>query len=247
MQVTASGGSGSGAVSYQVVDGSASGCAVDASSGVVTSTSPGTCVVQVTKGASGDYLAQVSPLSVVTFVATPQLSALILTSTRGVFATPLTLTTSGGSGSGAVSYRVSDGSARGCVLTSSAGELTSSSAGTCVVQVIKAASGDFEAQLSALTRVRLSANTPVAPIVRLVRARDGHAIVSLTDSDLGGDPETAVQYSLDGGTWKSAIRLGHGHVEITGLHALSQVSLRLRVYTAAGHSAPSVPVHFVAR
>jgi hypothetical protein len=51
-----SGGSGSGAVSYSVTTGTASNCAINSNSGVLTATTSGTCLVTATKAASTDYL-----------------------------------------------------------------------------------------------------------------------------------------------------------------------------------------------
>ena len=61
---------------------------------------------------------------------------LTVTSTSGVYGTALALTTSGGSGTGAVSYAVTNGTASGCALFYAA--LLSTSAGTCIVVATKA-------------------------------------------------------------------------------------------------------------
>src|SRR5580704_10359627 len=81
-------------------------------------------------------------------------AALTITSTSGSFATPLTLTTSGGSGTGAVTYVVNaGGTASGCAVSS--GQLNSTSAGTCFVTATKAADANYNAISSAPTTVTL--------------------------------------------------------------------------------------------
>ena len=62
----------------------------------------------------------------------------------------ITITTSGGSGAGALSYQVvTAGSAAGCRITTDGTGVTSSSAGVCQVTATKAASGIYDAIISA--------------------------------------------------------------------------------------------------
>ena len=78
-------------------------------------------------------------------------AALAVTSTSGTFGTGLALTTSGGSGTGDVSYAVVDGTASGCSV--SGGLLSASSAGTCLVTATKAADSEYNAASSQRTTV----------------------------------------------------------------------------------------------
>ena len=55
-------------MTYSVADGTASGCEI--TNGVLTATSPGTCVVTVTKAADATYLA-ISASQIFTFTAPP--------------------------------------------------------------------------------------------------------------------------------------------------------------------------------
>jgi hypothetical protein len=82
---------------------------------------------------------------------TPQ-SALSITTLSGRVGTPLTLATTGGSGTGAVSYSVTNGTAMGCTV--SGRSLRAKSAGTCIVTATKAADSTYLA-------VSSSANTVV--------------------------------------------------------------------------------------
>ena len=75
-------------------------------------------------------------------------SALSIRYISGTFGTPLTLVTSGGSSSGAVTYSATNGSATGC--TESAGVLSVTSSGTCLV-VATMAGGDNYTDVSSAT------------------------------------------------------------------------------------------------
>jgi hypothetical protein len=151
LTLTTSGGSGSGAVSYTAVDGTASGCSISAGSLRVTST--GTCLVTATKAGDGNYNSASSPQTTVTFGQADQ-SPLSINSTSGTYGTGLTLTTSGGSGTGAVSYSAVDGTASGCSVT--AGILSVTSTGTCLVTATKAADTDYNAVSSPSTTVSIA-------------------------------------------------------------------------------------------
>ena len=82
-------------------------------------------------------------------------AALTLTSVTGTLAKPLILTTSGGSGSGAVVYTVTNGTATGCVISGSS--LDATSAGTCLVTATKAADTTYSAVSSLATTVTFRA------------------------------------------------------------------------------------------
>ena len=82
-------------------------------------------------------------------------AALIVTSTAGTYGTPLPLTTSGGSGTGVVTYAVANGTALGCAV-SILDQLTSTSAGTCVVTATKAADANYNLTTSAPATVTLA-------------------------------------------------------------------------------------------
>ncbi len=84
-------------------------------------------------------------------------SALSITSTTGVFGTPLALTTSGGSGTGAITFSATNGTALGCSVSVST--LSSSSAGTCVITASKASDGTYASTNSVPTTVTLSPAT----------------------------------------------------------------------------------------
>jgi hypothetical protein len=194
LMLTTSGGSGTGAVSYSTVDGSALGCSV--SNGMLLATSAGTCVVAATKAGDGNYLA-LSTVSIVTFTLAINVSqaTLTVTSTSGTGGTPLTLTTSGGSGTGALSYSVVNGTASGCAISN--GALSATSAGTCVVTATKAADATYGSVSSSATFVTLAIGTQGALKVTSISGTLGTAL-TLTTS--GGSGTGALSYSVLNGT-----------------------------------------------
>jgi hypothetical protein len=194
LTLATSGGSGTGAVSYSAVDGTASGCSI--SNGTLSATSAGTCVVAATKATDGTYL-PVSTVGIVTFALATNVaqSALIVTSTSGIGGTPLTLATSGGSGSGAVSYSVVNGTASGCAISN--GALSALTAGTCVVTATKAADATYASASSSATAVTLAIGSQGALSVTSISGTLGSPL-TLTTS--GGSGTGAVSYSVVNGT-----------------------------------------------
>jgi len=78
-------------------------------------------------------------------------SALSVTSVTGHVGSSLALTTSGGSGTGAVSFTVTNGTASGCTVSGTS--LTATTTGTCVVTATKAADSTYLAASSPATTV----------------------------------------------------------------------------------------------
>ncbi len=138
LTLTSSGGSGTGPVTYRVLDGTATGCSISA--GQLRAATSGTCVVTATKASDPVYNSIDSSATSVTMIKRDQ-SPLAVTSLKGVVGTALTLTSSGGSGTGPVTYRVLDGTATGCSISS--GHLSASTAGTCVVTATKAGDATY--------------------------------------------------------------------------------------------------------
>lgn len=115
----------------------------------VTITSPGTCVLTATDLSRPLTTAQASVQ-----VGQPQ-PTLVVSSTKGFFKTPLKLTTTGGAGTGAVTFTVVNGTAKNCAIVN--GTLKTSSQGTCIVTATKAASGNYAQATSAATTVTIGA------------------------------------------------------------------------------------------
>ena len=136
----------------------------------------------------------------VTYVATPTpplfspQAALAITTTGAPFngtAFALTLATSGGSGTGAVTYTVTSGTASGCSV--SGATLTSNSAGSCVVTATKASSAEYLPISSPATTVTFSLATQSPLTIERTKGTVGRA---LTLSTRGGSGNGAVTYQV---------------------------------------------------
>ena len=86
-------------------------------------------------------------------VGQPQV-ALAITSTSGYLDSPITLVVSGGSGTGAVTFTVTNGTATGCAITT--GVLSATAGGTCIVTATKAAAAPYAVATSAATTITIS-------------------------------------------------------------------------------------------
>ncbi len=112
-------------------------------------TTPGTCALVAT-----DSTRIITTATATVTVGQPQ-PTLVVSSTTGFFKTPLKLTTTGGAGTGAVTFTVANGTAKNCAIVN--GALTTSSQGTCIVTATKAASGNYAQATSAATTVTIGA------------------------------------------------------------------------------------------
>nr|MBW4077265.1 hypothetical protein [Acidobacteriota bacterium] len=166
LTLTLSGGSGTGAVTYVVTNAGTANCSITGNA--VSATSAGTCTVMVTKAADASYLVAASAATTVTFttVALVAQAALTLVSTRSTVGTALTLTLSGGSGTGAVTYVVTNAGTANCSITGNA--VSATSAGTCTVMVTKAADATYQSASSAAITVTFRA-TVVPMRLRAIR------------------------------------------------------------------------------
>jgi outer membrane protein OmpA-like peptidoglycan-associated protein len=140
------------------------------------------------------------PVFVVASPATKAQATLRVTSTSGVVGTPLTLAMRGGSGTGAVSYVVTNGTASRCSIKANA--LSATSAGTCLVTATKAADANYSAISSVRTTVSLS--LPARPATLSLNfaagksslsAGEKRALVSLSHKLLAGASVTITGYA----------------------------------------------------
>ncbi len=99
-------------------------------------------------------------------------SPLAVTSLRGYYGRTLVLSTSGGSGTGTVSFAVANGSATGCAL--SGNTLSYTSTGTCLVTASKAGDGSYLSTTSTSTTVTIQRlPIPAATRVTFIANRSG--------------------------------------------------------------------------
>jgi hypothetical protein len=133
-------------------------------------------------------------------------AALTLNSTSGTYGTPLRLTTTGGSGTGAVSYSTSTG---GCNITNT-DSLTVTSAVTCSVTATKAADANYTAISSSATNV-VFATRPITIKAAAKSATYTGSSVSVSNSYsitsgtlAGSDTFTALTYTYSSGGYSAS-------------------------------------------
>ena len=182
--LVANGGSGTGAYAFTTTS---AGCTI--SSSTVSRTTAGTCVVILTKAASGLYLASTSVPVTFTFAALTAQAKLVISNTArsANLKSSFTLATSGGSGLGAVTYVISGGTAGTlgsmCVLAGTT--LTATQAGTCIVIATKAANGIYSAVSSAaltFTFTKISQVITFNAVVAMVVGGSNQSLVAVSNA-----------------------------------------------------------------
>lgn len=117
-------------------------------------------------------------------VGTPQ-ATLLVSSTSGYLDAPLTLVSSGGSGTGTVTFTVTNGTATGCTITD--GALSATTGGTCIVTATKAAVTPYATGISAATTVTISSAPKALRVVgAITKGKTSH--VTITGYNFSGRP-----------------------------------------------------------
>ena len=119
-------------------------------------------------------------------------TALTITSTSGTFGAPLSLTTIGGQGTGAISYRVVDAGSANCVV--SGATLTATSGGTCTIAATKAADRNYDESISANTTVTFNRIGQSSPVV--ISTTTAVAGVNLALAASGGSGTGVMSFSV---------------------------------------------------
>ena len=158
-QLTVTGGLGTGAITYAVANTTV--CSVDAT-GLITDKTAGTCVINITKAADANYLVQTTQATVVfnKLVQSELVSVAPVSSTPFVYSPKVStqITTTGGSGTGAVTYVVDPSSSGVCSVNSSNGSITDITAGTCLINVTKASDTNYGSSSDTVTVVYTKIN-----------------------------------------------------------------------------------------
>lgn len=123
-------------------------------------TAAGTYQVIATVAADTNYISAISIPFTFAISAATQSPALVITSTSGTYGSNLTLTTSGGSGTGAVSYIIDSGP---CTVLGST--LVPSAAGTCYVTATKASDTNYFVASSTSTSISIAKATPTIALI----------------------------------------------------------------------------------
>jgi hypothetical protein len=192
--LTSSGGSGSGAVTYSA--GASTGCNITGGTTLNVSNASGTCSVTATKAADTNYLVATSASYSVTLNKAPQATLSVTAPASVTYGSTGTLTSAGGSGSGAVTY--SAGASTGCNITGGTTLNVSNASGTCSVTATKATDNNYLVATSAGYSVILNKATQATLSVAGPASVTYGSTGTLTSS--GGSGSGAVTYSAGAST-----------------------------------------------
>ena len=169
---------------------------------------------------------------------------IFITSKSGHFGTKLKLIASGGSGTGALTFSVADGTATGCAITDN--ELTSKSAGTCIVTATKGADSTYASVSSVATTVALvvpaipsKVTTSVAPGKSSVSSGARSALRALAKKLVAGAEVTITGYA------KGNAVLARSRANAVARYLKSLVSVRVTEKTVTTSSANDVTVRTI--
>ncbi len=192
--LTTTGGSGTGAVTYD--DGSSTGCTVTTGGVLTVTNASGTCNIVATKAADATYNARSSASLAVTLAKANQAAITFTDPGPVAYQDTVTLTASGGSGTGAFSYDATGST--GCTIAS-VNELTvTDNTGTCDVVATKAADNNYNAASSASTAVSMTVATQTTLVVDDPGSLAFGSTTTLTTS--GGSGTGAVTFDIGGST-----------------------------------------------
>jgi large repetitive protein len=186
-----------------VVTGGGSGpCDASLSGSSDATTYTGSCTIDnedagdtVTATYTGDSNYTVSQSNSITVEKANQPTALAVTSTSGTFGTALTLTSSGGNGTGAVTYAATTPGSAGCSVSGT--QLSATSSGTCGGTATKDEDSNYNAASSQETTITISTGAQAALTITSVT---GTYNTSLTLVTSGGSGTGAVSYAVSDGT-----------------------------------------------
>ncbi|MFT3743463.1 MAG: MBG domain-containing protein [Pyrinomonadaceae bacterium] len=150
--LSTTGGSGTGAVTFS--SGLSTGCSVSGTTLSVDDAS-GSCSITATKAADNNYNSATSaPLTVTLQAATQATLTAVSTPSTVVYGSTATLSTTGGSGTGAVTF--SSGLSTGCSVSGTTLSVDDAS-GSCSITATKAADNNYNSATSAPLTVTLQA------------------------------------------------------------------------------------------
>lgn len=149
--LSSTGGSGTGTVTFS--HGVSTGCSVTGTTLSVTNAS-GTCEVTATKAADANYNQATSAGLTVTLTKADQATLTVDDPGTVTFGSTPQLATSGGSGTGAVTF--SDGGSAGCSVTSGGVLTVTNASAACNVTATKAADNNYNEATSAQRSITLA-------------------------------------------------------------------------------------------
>jgi hypothetical protein len=177
LTLTATGGTGQGAMTWSVVSGA---CSV--SGAVLTPTAAGsTCVVQATKAADTNYLAQSSTNTTVNFARAPQSSPVVVTSMTLTYGDSSTLLATGGSGTGAFNFSKVSGP---CEVSGSS--VLPTDTGTCVVTATRLGDANYLEAPSVAQSLTIATRSLSFSVTASNKPFDNSRLASILVSNLVG-------------------------------------------------------------
>jgi len=223
------------------LDGASTGCSIAKS--VVTFTVNGVCRVDFNDVGNGAFApARQVQQDITVGTGNPIAQAtLTLTSRRATNGHALALTSSGGSGSGAVTYAVTSSGSAGCFIVG--GELKSRSSGTCQVTATKASDASYASAKSLATTVTI---VPVRPrATRMSSAVWTGRTVStrIIGKQFYGIPRV---YSSANGTKVSVLR-DNGHVLTIRVRVKSHTTRGVHTFTLVFAHGQRTSIRYVQR
>ncbi|MBA4696884.1 MAG: fibronectin type III domain-containing protein [Legionella sp.] len=162
----------------------------------------GTCEVIVNQAGDANYNPATALIQTVTAAQVAQASLTLNAPSSIVFNTSSNLTTTGGSGTGTVSYTLTSGSAY-CSLNGAT--ITGTAVGSCSVKAIKASDGNYLATESSDVSITVSPAVPGSPTAVTAAIGNGASLVSWTaPTNDGGRIDTYTVTASSGGFTCSA-------------------------------------------
>jgi hypothetical protein len=200
---------GTGAVTYSIASGgSATGCALSNSSNTATisSTSAGTCNIRATIATDNNYASATSGTLTFTFSKASQtisISSLGTATKAFPYSQALSASTSGSSGTGAVTYAITaGGNASNCALSdsSSTATLSASSSGTCYVSATIATDTNYLAATSSTSTFTFTKASQIITLSSLgISSKDYPFSQTLSASTMGSSGGGLITYAIAAG------------------------------------------------
>ena len=206
MSVTASVSDG-GTLSYQWLKGGVSVSGGTSSSLVISSlelSDAGSFSVIVINTLANALSTAVTSNSASLNVGKASQSTLTVSSTSGIYGSSISLTSSGGSGAGAITFAVTSPGSAGCSITGST-TLNATSPGTCTVTATKATSTNYLVASSAATTITFARQQQSS---LAVSTTSGDLYTGVIVSVLGGSGSGTVSSSVSSGTANCSLTSG---------------------------------------
>lgn len=223
--LSSTGGSGTGAVTFNA--GASTACVVTAGGVVSATTGTGTCVITATNVGDTNYLAVTSAPFGITVTKANQAALSVTGPSGATFGdAAVSLGSSGGSGTGAVTFSATGSAA--CAVTAAGSLTVTTGTGSCSITATKATDGNYNETTSAPFAITINraAQLPVLRMTAPLTATYGAGTVQVGTSGgagIGGvtyDASTSpLACSVDAGTGVVTVLLGTGSCVVSATKA----------------------------